>query len=380
MNSDKKKQGLRDFNVASTAICSVGAQGNNLSYFGYDVNTLATQACFDEVAFLLLYSELPDQEALRAFKQRLKKHRNLPDQLKKILRLLPANAKAMDVIRMTCDCLACLTAENSGIKIEHQAEQLLSQMPAALAYWYWYKKNGCQIETQTGQDTIAAHNLSLLLGKPASQLQNKAFDVSMILYAEHELNASTFTARVCASTLADYHAAISAAIASLSGPLHGGANEAALALILSSDSESTAEKAIKQMLQNKQKIMGFGHAVYKQFDPRSEVIKSWARQLALISNQQTLFLMAEKIESVMKTEKRLFPNLDYYSALCYYLLGISAQLYTSLFAFSRLCGWSAHIIEQRRHNVLIRPSASYIGLESRKFKPLSQRNHEALKV
>ena len=373
MDKQTKAAGLRGFSAGKTAICTVGKQGSGLSYYGYDIHQLTQHASFEEVAYLLSTGELPTRMQLNTYVAGLKQGRGLPETLKEVLEKIPAESHPMDVMRTACSMLGTLEPELDFGQQGKIAMRLLSIFPSIMCYWYCFSKTGVRIETETNDDSIAGHFLHMLYEKPPTALQQRAMDVSLILYAEHEFNASTFTARICASTLSDFYSAVCGAIGSLRGPLHGGANEASLQLFSSCDTPELAVAKVKEKLQHKEKIMGFGHAVYKNSDPRNAVIKHWAEKLSEQSEHSHYFAIAEAIEQLMQEQKQLFANLDFYSALNYHFLGIPSSLYTPIFVCSRITGWSAHIMEQRKNNVLIRPAAEYIGSAQRDYIPIEQR-------
>lgn len=373
MSETINNAGLAGVTVGTTAIATVGKEGAGLTYRGYGIDDLAENTSFEEVAHLLLHGELPDRKALDAFDDRLKRSRGLPAHLRTALEQLPAHSHPMDVMRTGCSVLGCLEPEGSPERQLDVAERLLAAFPSMLMYWYHFAHDGKRIDVETGDDSIAGHCLHLLHGRAPSELHRRAMDVSLILYAEHEFNASTFAARVCTATLSDFYSAITAAIGTLRGPLHGGANEAAMELIERFGSADEAEKGLRNMLADRAKIMGFGHRVYKDSDPRSDIIKGWSRRLADEIGDDTLFAVSERIEKVMRDEKKLFPNLDFYSASAYHFLGIPTELFTPVFVISRITGWSAHVAEQRANNRLIRPSADYDGPAQRPVPPLDQR-------
>ena len=365
--------GLRGVSAGETAIATCGKEGFGLTYRGYDIADLAENTTFEEVAHLLLYGKLPTKTELRRYKQRLSRMRSLPAALKKVLERIPEDSHPMDVMRTGCSMLGTLETERDFAAQSDIADRLLSVLPGMILYWHHFTTRGERLDTRSGEDSIAGHFLHLLHSRPPSELQQRAMDVSLILYAEHEFNASTFAARVCAATLSDFHSAVTAAIGTLRGPLHGGANEAAMALIDRFDSPAAARTGVKAMLDRKEKIMGFGHAVYRDADPRNPTIKQWAQRLADDTGDTRLYPVSEAIEKLMWGEKKLFPNLDFYSASVYHLLGIPTPLFTPIFVCSRVSGWAAHIIEQRANNRLIRPNADYTGPQNRKVIPLAER-------
>lgn len=366
-------EGLRGLVAGKTSLCTVGKSGSGLTYRGYDVKDLAQQCEFEEVAYLLLNGVLPKRDQLDDFKKKLKSLRSLPQALKIVLEQLPASAHPMDVLRTGVSVLGNLEPEENAAQQVEKTERLLAALPAICCYWYRYSHEGMRINTTTEADSIGGHFLELLTGKEADVLHEKVMQVSLILYAEHEFNASTFNARVCASTLSDYHSCITGAIGALRGPLHGGANEAAMEMLERWQSPEEAEKGILAMLNNDEKIMGFGHAVYRMFDPRNDVIKEWSRQLAKKVGDTVLYAVSERCEDVMWREKELFCNADFYHASAYHFMGIPTKLFTPIFVMSRVVGWSAHVFEQRAHNRIIRPSAEYIGEAHRPVKPLDNR-------
>ncbi len=365
--------GLRGVNAGRTAICSCGVEGMGLNYRGYDIIELAERATFEEVAYLLLKGALPNHKQLEIYKKRLAGLRALPPALREVLERIPGATHPMDVMRTACSMLGTLEPERDFGQQQDIADRLLGAFPSMLMYWHHYVTSGRRIETATDDDTLAGHLLHLLHGQPPKQLHRRAMDVSLILYAEHEFNASTFAVRVATATLTDFYSAITAGIGTLRGPLHGGANEAAMALIARFRTAAEAAAAVKDMLSRKEKIMGFGHAVYSKSDPRNVVIKEWARELAQDAGNTVLFPVSEAIEKVMWEEKKLFPNLDFYSATSYHLMGVPTPLFTPLFVCSRITGWAAHLMEQRADNRLIRPNAEYIGPPPRAYVPIEQR-------
>lgn len=369
---NKKTGGLAGIVVGDTAISTVG-KGIGLTYRGYDIHDLAKQAEFEEVAYLLIYGNLPTQEQLAIYKTRLKKYREIPDALKFVLEKIPATTHPMDVLRTGCSMLGTLEPESKTHRQEDVADLLLAAAPGILLYWHRFAHDGKRIATQSNEDLLASHFLYLLHDKKPDALSIETMNVSLILYAEHEFNASTFAARVAASTLSDFYSAIVAGIGTLRGPLHGGANEAAMDLIQQFKTPDAAETGVKQLIAAKEKIMGFGHRVYKISDPRSDVIKHYSEQLSKNASDGYLYPISERIEKIMHDEKKLFPNLDFYSATAYHFCNIPTSLFTPIFVMSRISGWSAHIIEQRQDNKLIRPDANYIGPEPREFIPLKKR-------
>ncbi|WP_323158539.1 bifunctional 2-methylcitrate synthase/citrate synthase [Pseudomonas viridiflava] len=365
--------GLRGQVAGQTALSTVGMAGAGLTYRGYDVRELAAEARFEEVAYLLLHGELPTRMQLTAYMQRLKEMRELPQALKEVLERIPADTHPMDVMRTGASMLGTLEPERSFEQQRDSTDRLLAAFPAIMCYWYRFSHEGKRIDCITNEDSIGGHFLHLLLDKTPSELHRKVMDVSLILYAEHEFNASTFTARVCASTLSDLYSCITAAIGTLRGPLHGGANEAAMEMIQRFGSAEEATQGTLGMLERKEKIMGFGHAIYKESDPRNEVIKGWSKKLADEVGDTVLFPVSEAIDKVMWEQKKLFPNADFYHASAYHFMGIPTKLFTPIFVCSRLTGWAAHVFEQRSNNRIIRPSAEYTGVEQRSFVPIEQR-------
>ncbi|TBU74165.1 bifunctional 2-methylcitrate synthase/citrate synthase [Phytopseudomonas daroniae] len=365
--------GLRGQVAGQTELCTVGKTGAGLTYRGYDVRELAAGAIFEEVAYLLLYGELPNQAQLDGYLKKLQGQRDLPTVLKEVLERIPKDAHPMDVMRTGASVLGNLEPETSFEQQRDKADRLLGAFPAIMTYWYRFSHEGQRIDCNSIEPTIGGHFLALLHGKKPSELHVKVMNVSLILYAEHEFNASTFTARVCASTLSDIFSCVTAAIGSLRGPLHGGANEAAMEMIEKFASAEEASAGTLAMLERKDKIMGFGHAIYKESDPRNEVIKGWSRKLADEVGDTVLFPVSEAIDRVMWEQKKLFPNADFYHASAYHFMGIPTKLFTPIFVCSRVSGWTAHVFEQRANNRIIRPSAEYTGVEQRPFVALDQR-------
>ena len=365
--------GLRGQVAGETALCTVGKTGTGLTYRGYDITDLAENTCFEEVAHLILKGELPTQSQLDAYRAKLKGLRSLPPALKEVLERIPASAHPMDVMRTGCSMLGNLETEQDFSQQEDAADRLLAVFPSIINYWYRFSHDGVRIDEATDDDSIAGHFLHTLLGEPPSELHEAVMNVSLILYAEHEFNASTFTARVCASTLSDMHSCITGAIGSLRGPLHGGANEAAMELIEKFDSVDAAIEGLKGMLERKEKIMGFGHAIYSTSDPRNAIIKKWSEKLAESVGDTVLYPVSCAVETLMWDEKKLFPNADFFHASAYHFMGIPTKLFTPIFVCSRLTGWAAHVMEQRSNNRIIRPSAGYIGAEPRAVTPIAER-------
>ncbi|HSH57281.1 MAG TPA: 2-methylcitrate synthase, partial [Halomonas sp.] len=356
-----------------TALCTVGKTGSGLTYRGYDVKELAEKAKFEEVAYLLLKGKLPNQAELDAYITKLKGLRGLPAELKSVLEQIPRDAHPMDVMRTGASMLGNLETEQSFDEQQDVADRLLAVLPSIICYWYRFSHDGVRIETETDDASIGGHFLHMLRGEPASELHARVMNVSLILYAEHEFNASTFTARVCASTLSDMHSCVTGAIGSLRGPLHGGANEAAMAMIENWQSPDEAEREILGMLERKDKIMGFGHAIYRESDPRNAIIKEWSKKLSEDVGDSVLYPVSERVEAVMWREKKLFCNADFFHASAYHFMDIPTKLFTPIFVMSRVTGWAAHVFEQRANNRIIRPSADYVGPEHSEWVPIEQR-------
>jgi 2-methylcitrate synthase len=364
--------GLEGIVAGETAISTVGKKGVGLTYRGYTIEDLAARASFEEVAHLLIHGTLPNWETLSQFQERLQDLRKLPEPLKTVLEQLPASAHPMDVLRTGCSALGAMEPE--GDDQLRVAERLLALFPSMLLYWHHYRTSGRRISTDSGEPGLAGHFLTLLHGKVPEELQRRALDASLILYGEHEFNASTFSARVTTSTLSDFYSAITSAIGTLRGPLHGGANEEAMRMIGRFESPDQAERGLLAMLEKKEKIMGFGHRVYKDnLDPRSPIIQKWAQKLSEATGNVLLYQVSERIEQVMMREKGLRPNLDFYSATAYHLCGILTAMFTPIFVFARIAGWSAHVIEQRSANRIFRPIAEYAGPEPLPYIPLEHR-------
>ncbi|ELA7891731.1 2-methylcitrate synthase [Vibrio parahaemolyticus] len=366
--------GLRGQSAGSTALCTVGKTGTGLTYRGYDITDLANNAQFEEVAHLLLRGHLPNQQELDAYKTHLLSLRGLPTELKQALELIPASAHPMDVMRTGCSVLGNLEQEMSFDEQLKATERMLALFPAIICYWYRFSHDGVRIDTEDQtEDCIGGYFLRLLTDKEPSALHKQVMHCSLILYAEHEFNASTFAARVCASTLSDIHSCITAAIGTLRGPLHGGANEAAMEMIEDWQTPDEAEAKIMQMLANKDKIMGFGHAIYRESDPRNALIKRWSEELSKHVGDTHLYAVSERVESVMKREKGLFCNADFFHASAYHFMDIPTKLFTPIFVMSRLTGWAAHVYEQRANNRIIRPSADYTGPDHQEWVPIENR-------
>ncbi|MDG3088162.1 2-methylcitrate synthase [Vibrio hannami] len=367
--------GLRGQSAGTTSLCTVGQTGTGLTYRGYDITDLANNAQFEEVAFLLLQGHLPNQKELDDYKTRLVGLRGLPTELKSALELIPKEAHPMDVMRTGCSVLGNLEQEMAFSEQQAATERMLATFPAIICYWYRYSHDGVRIDTEDqSEDTIGGYFLKLLTDKAPTELHKQVMHCSLILYAEHEFNASTFAARVCASTLSDIHSCITAAIGTLRGPLHGGANEAAMAMIENWTSPEEAEEKTMAMLEAKEKIMGFGHAVYRESDPRNALIKRWSKELSEATGDTHLYAVSERVESVMKREKDLFCNADFFHASAYHFMDIPTKLFTPIFVMSRLTGWAAHVYEQRANNRIIRPSADYDGPDHQDWLPIEQRS------
>jgi len=365
--------GLRGQSAGETALCTVGKEGSGLTYRGYGIDDLAANATFEEVAYMLLYGELPTQAQLTNYTARITAMRDLPESLKTVLELIPKETHPMDVMRTGASMLGNLEPENSFDDQQDAADRLLAALPAIICYWYRYSHDGVKIDMNTGEATIGGHFLKMLTDESPSQMHSDVMNCSLILYAEHEFNASTFTARVCAATLSDMYSCVTGAIGTLRGPLHGGANEAAMELIEKFSSPEEAVTGIKDMLAKKATIMGFGHAIYRTHDPRNDIIKEWSEKLAKENGDTNLFDISVAVAKTMWDEKALFPNADFFHASAYNYMGIPTKIFTPIFVMSRLAGWAAHVMEQRSNNRLIRPSADYIGPDNRAYTAISDR-------
>ena len=373
MTSSGRSGGLAGVVVGETKVSTVGQEGHGLTYRGYSIEDLSSKSTFEEVAYLLIHDVLPNPSQLSDYKKQLVSMRVLPAALKKVLEQIPGDAHPMDVLRTGTSALGTMEPEGAERSQTWVADRLTSSMASMLLYWYHFTRNDNRIDETAGGDTIAEHFLTLLKQDEPSDLEKRALDSSLILYAEHEFNASTFTSRIVTSTLADQHSAIVAGIGALRGPLHGGANEAAMELQSSFTNVEDAEAGVMRMLEHRELIMGFGHRVYRDFDPRSAVIQEWARQLSEERESMQLYDVAQRIDQVMKREKNLFTNLDFYSAVAYHHMGIPTDMFTPVFVIARASGWSAHVFEQRATNRLIRPAGEYTGPMQRDYIPIEER-------
>ena len=365
--------GLRGQVAGNTALSTVGKTGKGLTYRGYAIEELAEKATFEEVAYMLLYGSLPTQSEYDAYSAKLKSFRSLPEALKEVLERIPQTAHPMDVMRTGCSMLGNLEPEGDFSNQNDTADRILASMSSIITYWYRYSHDGVKVDTATDHETIGGQFLSLLTGKEPTEEHARALDVSLILYAEHGFNASTFTARTCASTLSDMHSCVTGAIGTLRGPLHGGANEAAMEMIEKYSSREEAKAGVLELLSNKEKIMGFGHAVYSIEDPRNAIIKLWSEKLSQSNGDARLYEVSDEVERVMDEEKGMFANTDFFMASAYHYLGIPTQIFTPLFVIGRTSGWTANIMEQRADNRIIRPSEDYIGPDGSVWVDMSDR-------
>ncbi len=373
MAATKKTGGLAGVTAGKTHICTVGKEGAGLTYRGYDIYDLADNASFEEVAHLLLHGKLPTQVELDAYIDRIKANRGLPEALMTVLEMVPKDAHPMDVLRTGVSFLGNIEPEGDFENQHDVADRLLACLPSMLLYWHRFHTDGIRIDTETDDDSISGHFLHMLHDKAPKELHRKSLDTTLILYAEHEFNASTFAARVITATLSDMHSAVTGAIGALRGHLHGGANEAAMELISKFESAEAAVEGVHEMLARKDLIMGFGHRVYTTSDPRNSVNKKMSKALADDVGNATLYPVSEAIEKVMWDEKKLFANADFFAASVYHFMGIPTYLFTPIFVCSRITGWAAHVMEQRADNKLIRPAADYVGPGLQKWTAIEDR-------